>query len=320
MSPDRPLPRPLAQGDWIGVVTLSAPEPALNPEPFARGLDTLQNLGFHTQVADHAAGRHGYRVGTEAELLHDFHALVADPGIDAIVVAGGGKSANRLLRGLDFTLLAAHPKPIVGVSDPTVLLNAITARTGMPTFHGPSVVWDFGAADCPQATLDHFVAALTGDPAALRIDAPLDFARPGTAQGHLVAGCLSSLRCLLGTPYEPDWNGAVLVWEDAFKSVDVLDQALTHFRDCGALERIAGMVVGDLVGCETAGGWDAREMVMDVCAEYAFPIAFGLPFGHTPLKHTLPIGADVVLDPAAEHALTLSPIWQPAESLPGGTR
>jgi muramoyltetrapeptide carboxypeptidase len=257
LSPDRPLPRPLAQGDWIGVVTLSAPEPALHPGEFARGLDILKRLGFNHRLAEHANARHGYRAGTEAELLGDFHALVADPGIDAIVVAGGGKNANRLLRGLDFSLLAAHPKPIVGVSDPTVLLNAITARTGMPTFHGPSVVWDFGSSDCPPATLDHFAAALTGNPAAMRIDAPLDFARPGTAEGRLVAGCLPSLRSLLGTPYEPDWNGAVLVWEDAFKNVDVvLDQTLTHFRDRGVLDRIAGMVVGDLVGCDPVGGWD----------------------------------------------------------------
>ncbi|MEU2720209.1 LD-carboxypeptidase [Streptomyces smyrnaeus] len=38
-----------------------------------------------------------------------------------------------------------HPKPIVGVSDTSLLLNVITARTGMPTFHGPAVLWDWGA-------------------------------------------------------------------------------------------------------------------------------------------------------------------------------
>jgi muramoyltetrapeptide carboxypeptidase len=50
-------------------------------------------------------------------------------------------------------------------------------------------------------------------------------------------------------------------------------------------------------------------MVMDLCAEYDFPIAIGLPFGHTPLKHTLPIGAEVLLDSTAEHPLTITSPW-----------
>jgi len=293
---------------------VSAPEPALNPEVFDRGVKALRERGFDTVTAEHTAARHGYRAGSEDELLSDFHAFIADPSIAAIVCAGGGKNASRLLRGLDYSLIAANPKPIVGVSDPSLLLNAITARTGMPTFHGPAVLWDWGSPDAPTATGDHFTAVLGGESHAARIDAPLAWARAGTAHGHLVAGCLSSLRCLLGTPWEPRWEGAVLVWEDAFKPVELLDQTLTHFRDRGVLDQIAGMVVGELLSCESSGGIDAAAMVMDLCAEYVFPIAFGLPFGHTPLKYTLPIGADVLLDSDAEHGLTVTSPWTTAAS------
>ncbi|MFE4332928.1 LD-carboxypeptidase [Streptomyces sp. NPDC056831] len=309
MSTARVLPAPLAKGDRIGIVTVSAPEPARNLDQFDHGVDALRGRGYEPVTAAHALGEHGYRAGSEAALLDDFHAFIADPEIAAVVCAGGGKNANRLLRGIDYALIAAHPKPIVGVSDPTVLLNAITARTGMPTFHGPAVLWDFGSADAPAATGDHFAAVLAGEAHSARIGAPLGWARPGTAQGHLVAGCLSSLRCLLGTVWEPDWRGAVLAWEDAFKPVEQLDQTLTHFRDRGVLDQISGMVVGELLGCEPSGGVGAQEMVMDLCAEYGFPIAFGLPFGHTPLKHTLPIGAEVLLDSTAEHGFTIASPW-----------
>ncbi|MGW0770817.1 S66 peptidase family protein [Streptomyces sp. NPDC002676] len=309
MSTARVLPAPLAKGDRIGIVTVSAPEPAQNPDQFARGLEALRDRGFEPVTADHALDTHGYRAGNESALLNDFHSFIADPDIAAVVCAGGGKNANRLLRGLDYTLIGAHPKPIVGVSDPTVLLNAITARTGMPTFHGPAVLWDFGSADAPAATGDHFTAVLAGEAQAARINAPLGWARTGSAQGPLVAGCLSSLRCLLGTVWEPNWRGAVLAWEDAFKPIEQLDQTLTHFRDCGVLDQISGMVVGELLGCEPSGGTDAQQMVTDLCAEYDFPVAVGLPFGHTPLKHTLPIGAEVLLDSTAEHALTITSPW-----------
>ncbi|MGP3950923.1 S66 peptidase family protein [Streptomyces sp. 7N604] len=320
MSTARLLPAPLAKGDRIGIITVSAPEPAQNRGLFDRGLDSLRNRGFEPVIAEHALGEHGYRAGSEAELLDDFHAFIADPEIAAVVCAGGGKNANRLLRGLDYSQIAAHPKPIVGVSDPSLLLNAITARTGMPTFHGPAVLWDFGSADSPAATGDHFAAVLAGEAHAARIDAPLQWARAGTAQGHLVAGCLSSLRCLLGTVWEPHWDGAVLAWEDAFKPIELLDQTLTHFRDSGVLDQISGMVVGELLGCEPSAGLGVQEMVMDLCAEYDFPIAFGLPFGHTPQKYTLPVGADVLLDSTAEHGFTVTSPWAAATGSEGDER
>jgi len=112
-----------------------------------------------------------------------------------------------------------------------------------------------------------------------------------------------------GTAWEPEWNGAVPAWEDAFKPVEQLDQVLTHFRDRGVLDQIAGMVVGELVSCDPSSGVATSEMVMDLCAEYDFPVAFGLPFGHTPLEHTLPVGADVLLDSDVAHGLTIITPW-----------
>ncbi|MBF9071868.1 S66 peptidase family protein [Streptacidiphilus fuscans] len=312
------LPSRLVKGDRIGIITVSAPEPHLHPDIYERGYQALSDRGFELLAAPSAQATHGYRAGSETELHDDFYAMLENPTISAVVCSGGGKNANRLLRGLDPARIVAHPKPIVGVSDPSLLLNAITARTGIPTFHGPAVLWDWGSLDAPAHTADHFLSVLSGEPDAARIDAPLTWLRPGTARGHLVAGCLSSLRCLLGTDWEPDWDGAILAWEDAFKPVEVLDQALTHFRDHGVLDRIAGMVVGDLVACEPCGGWSATEMVQDLCADYSFPIATGLPFGHTAVKYTLPIGTTVRLDSAADPALLIESPW--VEPSSGGTR
>ncbi|MFI5987607.1 LD-carboxypeptidase [Streptomyces sp. NPDC051555] len=308
MSTTPRLAAPLSKGARLGIVTVSAPEPAADPAVFDRGIAALTARGFETVLGAHVSGRSGYRAGTSADLLDDFHTMVCDESVAAVVFAGGGKSANRLLSGLDFSLIAAHPKAIVGVSDPSLILNAITARTGLVTFHGPSVMWDW-AQDGPADTFEHFTALLAGLPSAARIDAPLTWTRAGSAEGHLVAGCLSSLRCLLGTPWEPVWDGALLVIEDAFKSTEVLDQALTHFRDCGVLDRIAGLIVGETVGCEPTAGITVAEMVDDISQDYDWPLAHGLPYGHTPLKVTLPVGARARMDADAEHPLTITSPW-----------
>lgn len=300
---------PVSKGDRIGIVSLSAPEPAAMPDVFSRGVRALTGLGFRVVVGTHATGRAGYRAGTTDELLDDFHQMIADPSIAAVVCAGGGRNANRLLAGLDLPLIAMNPKLIVGVSDPSLLLNAITARTGLVTLHGPSVMWDFADPDAPSETAEHFTAMLSGRSTAARIDAPLTWTRPGFAEGPLIAGCLSSLRCLLGTPWEPRWNGAILAVEDAFKPTDVLDQTFTHLRDCGVLDKIAGLIVGESVGCEATAGITVTDMADELCRDYAWPLAHGLPYGHTPRKYTLPIGATLRMDAAAEHALAFVSPW-----------
>lgn len=309
MSTTPRLAAPVSKGDRIGIVTLSAPKPATLPDVFARGIQALTALGFEVVVGAHATGRSGYRAGTTDQLLDDFHQMIADTSIAAVVCAGGGKSSNRLLSGLDLALIAANPKLIVGVSDPSLLLNAITSRTGLVTLHGPSLMWDFADPDSPSETAEHFTAMLSGQSAAARIDAPLAWTRTGFAEGPLIAGCLSSLRCLLGTPWEPRWDGAILAVEDAFKPTDLLDQTFTHLRDAGVLDKIAGLIVGESVGCEPTAGITVTDMVEDLCHEYAWPLAQGLPYGHTPRKYTLPVGATLRMDSAGEHPLTFVSPW-----------
>lgn len=311
MSTTPRLAAPVSKGDRIGIVTVSAPEPADLPDVFSRGVQALTGLGlgFEVVVGAHATGRSGYRAGTTDELLDDFHQMIADPSIAAVVCAGGGRNSNRLLSGLDLSLIAANPKLIVGVSDPSLLLNAITSRTGLVTLHGPSVMWDLAAPDAPCETAEHFTAMLAGQSAAARIGAPLTWTRPGSAEGPLIAGCLSSLRCLLGTPWEPRWDGAILAVEDAFKPTVVLDQTFTHLRDVGVFDKIAGLIIGESVGCEATAGITVTAMVDELCREYAWPFAHGLPYGHTPRKYTLPIGATLRMDSEAEHPLTFISPW-----------
>ncbi len=304
------LPPALTSGDRIGIITSSAPEPFTDPAWFERGLTTLKGAGFDVVVAPTTTQEFGYRAAPEQQILADLDAFVRDPDVTGIVFAGGGKNSNRLLGGLDLGTLVQHPKVIVGVSDPTVLLNAITAKTGLITFHGPSVVWDWGSEQVNELTARHFVQMAGGDQTAGRFDGTaLSVLRPGQAEGHLVAGCLSAVRNLLGTPFEPDWDGAIFAWEDVSKPIELLDATLTHFRDCEVLDRISGMVVGELVNCEDSRGWGVEAMLHDLCDGYDFPILTGLPFGHTSTKYTLPIGVQVRIDTNSSTPLQVTGPW-----------
>ena len=294
-APEQVLAQPLHAGDTIGIVTTGAPDPASNPEAFDRGVARLQDLGFTIRLAEHARTKEGYAAGSEGDLVRDLLGMFEDPEISAIFCSGGGLTANRLLRNLDTETIARNPKIFLGASNPTILLNAIAARTGLVTFHGPATVWDWGAeGDVPQWTVDHFMQVMSGTPSAASLTgSSLSALKPGSAEGLLYGGSLSSLRALLGTPWEPPWDDAILIWEDVAKGTDYLDTVLTHFRDHGVLDRISGMIIGELASCEPAGGRDLEDLVEDLLGEYSFPVVSGLSFGHTPLKHTLPLGTNI---------------------------
>lgn len=300
------LPEPVAEGRHLRVISVSAPEPAAEPAWLERGLDVLRSK-FEVSLGEHLTGATGYLSANPRALAADLHAACADAEVDGIICAAGGSNANRLLRELDFDLITDARKPIVGVSNPTVLLNAITERTALVTLHGPAVVWDFGApCGPPRATLEAAVAALAG-----RFDEAMSVgaeqwvtARPGAAEGRLVAINLTGLQTLIGTPYMPDLNGAILAWEDVGKGVDRLDMMLTHLSDAGHLDGLAGMVVGELENCPPEAGVDLQTMLDEVVSP-DIPILREVPFGHTPLKATLPIGAPIHLD-ATQRTLRLA--------------
>lgn len=291
MSLIRPVP--LDPRAAVGVVSVAAPEPVCNAEFFDRGIRAIKSAGHDVVLGDHALRQRGYTSGTAQDLAHDIHTLFKDPAVGAVICAGGGINANRLTRFLDFDLIASHPKPFVGVSNPTVLLNAVTARTGLITFHGPSVVWDFGTeSGIPASVESAFWEALacTNDTYSVTEASTWTWLRAGELSGTVLGGNLTSIQSLLGTPNEPNWDGAILFWEDIAKPINRLDMMLTHFRDAGVLERISGMVVGELVACDSSDGIDCSAMLFDLLADYDFPILTEVPFGHTSEKLTLPIG------------------------------
>lgn len=296
-------PAPLRPGAVIGVVSVSAPEPATDAEFFNRGVEALQHFGYEVVLGKHTLEQKGYVTASAEDLAADLHELFADERVAAIICAGGGINANRLLRHLNWSLIQQHPKILVGVSNPTVLLNAITEQTGLITFHGPSVVWDFGAEDgTPELTSTHFAGLLGSSESTYEIPAQHDWQwlREETLSGRLVGGNLASLQGLLGTLYEPDWDGAVLFWEDIAKPVNRLDVMLTHLRDVGVFQRISGMVVGKLVSCEPSNGITYDAMLLDLLKDEDFPILTEVPFGHTADKLTLPIGAHLRIAPDSD--------------------
>jgi muramoyltetrapeptide carboxypeptidase len=240
--------------------------------------------------------RTGYLAGSDDERLAELEAALADPSTKAVVCARGGYGLTRILGRLGDAPLRRAPKPIVGFSDVTAL-HAFAARAGVASIHGP-VVGQLG--ELPFDDADALFALLeSAEP-----PPPLDGLRalhPGAADGRLMGGNLEVLSRLAGTALQPDLRGAVLLLEDVGERPYRMDRSLTQLELAGALEGVAGVVLGDFVSCAERDGSppSAEEVLVERLGRRGVPILSGAPVGHGARNRALPLGARVRLDAAA---------------------
>jgi muramoyltetrapeptide carboxypeptidase len=231
-------PPALIPGDTIGVV---APAAAIERDYLERGVATLSAMGYRVRVSSHALDRDGILAGTDPIRAAELQAFFADPSIKAIFAARGGYGCGRLLPRLDFARIAHTPKIFLGYSDETFLLNALLKQSKIPTFHGPMVAMDLARGLTPAAA-DHLTGLLAGRPID-GLPAPMVL-NPGVADGMLIGGCLSVIVAMIGTPWEPIFEGRILFLEDTGEKAYRVDRMLTQLKQSGTFARVAGIVFG----------------------------------------------------------------------------
>jgi muramoyltetrapeptide carboxypeptidase len=186
-----------------------APSGPIEDESLDAGLAWLEAQGHPVVVGKHVRARAGYLAGSDDERLADLVALVHDPQVGAILCARGGYGVSRYLARIDPRELRRARKLVCGYSDATHLLCYLQARAGLASLHGPMLERSDVTADARARQL----AQMRGEPAGL---APLS-GRPlrgGVAEGPLVGGNLKMLHSSVGTPWEPNVDGAILFIEE----------------------------------------------------------------------------------------------------------
>jgi muramoyltetrapeptide carboxypeptidase len=281
-------PRRLRPGAVIGI---AAPASPFDRESFERGVQSLHGMGFETIIPDGISAAEGYLAGSDEHRAALLQGLFEDDRIDAIVCARGGYGSLRILPLLDFEAIAAHPKVLIGFSDVTALLAAITGRCGFAAFHGPVVTT---LADASQSTRAALLSAAASD-APLIFEPPAAVAvQPGTAAGVVCGGNLTTLCHLVGTPFQTSFRNRILFLEDRAEAPYRIDRMLTQLKLAGCLEGLRGLVLGAFAGC--GDFQEILDIVRERLADPALPILAGLEAGHTEPNLTLPLGVKAVLD------------------------
>jgi muramoyltetrapeptide carboxypeptidase len=301
------LIRPPKLGAGSRVALIAPAGPLLERDDLTRSEALCRALGYQPVLGENAYNRLGYLAGTDDDRLADLNGALQDPSIDGIWCIRGGYGVTRILDRVDYAAVARRPKPLIGFSDISALLNAISSTTGVVTFHGP-----VARASMPAFSRSHFERVLTlAEPAGRlgRLPQPPDVLMPqehrlvplygGTTEGPLAGGNLTVLQCLIGTPWFPALDGAILFLEDVGEQLYRVDRTLAHLRAVGALARLAGVVIGrfthlDRSGPDGALGFD--QVLRTYLEPLGVPAAYGFPIGHIEAQWTLPLGVRVRLD------------------------
>jgi muramoyltetrapeptide carboxypeptidase len=234
------------------------------------------------------AQQSGYLSGAGRIRAKAFLDAWRDPQVRALIAVRGGYGSVHILPYLDRQNLQATPKAFVGYSDLTSVLTYLTTSCGIVAFHGPMLDRRLGRG-IDAYDRDSFVGALTSiDPLGELAAPALETLNKGEAEGPLVGGTLAQLVASLGTPYafEPP-PGHVLFLEDVSERPYKIDRMLTQLRLAGILE-----VFGEFPECSEPGGKpSARGVIADLLTDFAGPVVYGFPSGHTqgPML-TLPFG------------------------------
>ena len=298
-------PARLRPGMTVGLVTPASNAP--ENEDLLAAMDFVRSLGFEAKASPSLFERNQYLAGNDEQRAQDLNLMFADPEVDAIFCVRGGYGSGRLLRDLDYDTIAANPKVLMGYSDITAILNSIHLRTGLVTFHGPiagSNLTDYSYEQYRRVLVDPGPQTRIGEPP------PFD-TRPGIvdrenrltpivggrAEGRLVGGNLSLMVTLLGTPFEPDFEDAILFLEDVDEPPYAVDRMLTHLWLAGKLEQVAGIAFGKFTDANYSGNTFSMEQVIrDRCEPLGIPVLRGLMIGHVADQTVVPVGVRARLD------------------------
>ena len=302
-------PRALKAGDRVALVSPASPLPR---DEFDRGAAELRRLGFEPVYDDSVFERSRFTSGTPQVRAAALRQAWSDPGIAAVMAVRGGYGSVQLLPELVGWTPAQAPKLFIGYSDNTSLLSWLTGQCGITALHGPML--DRLGKGCEGYDQPSFMRLISGEGAGLTLTPQgLTTVRGGEARGVLMGGTMTQLAASLGTPYAFDPpEGCVLFLEDVNERPYKVDRLMTQLRLGGVLGRAAGLVFGEMRGCDEPGGQCAvLEVLHEVTRDFQGPVLFGFPSGHTTGPcWSLPLGVHVrvMSDPAPSILIEESPV------------
>ena len=278
---------------------LVAPACAADEEKLAAGVGEIEALGHEVALGPDVTVVRAFNADDDLMRAQALTEMLTRDDIDAVVCVRGGFGASRLLPLLDASALACSHTPFMGFSDITSLHLFLARESSVPLIWGPMAAVDF-AKPMPERVVELSIRALAGDLAGedlLRgIDGPMPLLA-GAVEAGVVGGTMCLLSSSLGTPWELDCEGKILLLEDIDEELYRIDRYLTQLRQAGKLDAAAGFILGQTFAKASEGPleWTIGDVLREHIEPLGKPAVWNVPTGHADYCLPVPLSSAVRL-------------------------
>lgn len=314
---------PLQPGDEIRIIAPSQSRRPNQKSQYRRAQERLEGLGYKVSFGENVASVYNFGTATAQQRANDFNEAFGNKNVKAVMASNGGWSANEILPLINWEIVKANPKPLIGFSDITVLLNAIYAKTGNIGYLGPNF-GTLGYMQSWQYTLNYFEAML-------QQKLPLTLSRSkewsswksdqfktkvwkvlakGEAEAILLGGNLGTLYLLQGTEYQPKFDEPFIfaLEDDDEAGKYTAREVCRRFESLLQLPNFRQNMCGLIIGRFQPNSKVSERDIASIVASKDLgniPIISGVDFGHTLPMVTLPIGGIIRLSTKPNKSITI---------------
>ncbi|RYL88957.1 LD-carboxypeptidase [Sporolactobacillus sp. THM7-4] len=283
----------LKNGDTVGLISCSD---GLNPDDQRKIQNieqTLATLGLHTRKAETLFRQSGTPFsGTPQERAGELMRLFCDPAVRAIFDVSGGDSSNQILPFLDYPMIQKAETPFIGISDLSVITNAIYTRTGSAVYHyriknlaGPY------AEEQKRIFLNSFMSRRPV------YDFSYRWLSGTRMEGVTIGGNIRCFLKLAGTPYFPDPSGKIIFLEALGGGPARMASLLAQLDQLSVFEAANGILLGTFSEMQKKELTpEIEQLVLEITEKYGLPVAKTEQLGHGENARCLPIGLPVTLN------------------------
>lgn len=298
-EPKYKIPQLLVPGSKIA---FASPSSVTNMWEITRAVNAFKKAGVEVEIGRIVKNQNNksrYLAAPDEERANEFMEFVERKDIDAIISSRGGYGSMRIADLLDFEKIANNPKIYIGFSDFSFLLNSISHRAGLVTFHGPVGVSSF--SDFSRDYL--FKVIFENQPKEFTFTYPNAIQLvEGKSSGRIVGGNLTMLASSLGTRHEIDTKDAILFFEDINEQPYQVDRMLTQLKLAGKMNNIKGIIIGQFTSLKRRKAfypnysYTILEVFEQLLSPLGVPILLNIPIGHIAEQLTIPINSKIELD------------------------
>ena len=254
-------------------------------------LDILSSLGLNVILSSAIYVKDdGLSSGSGKERGKELMKLYKDSSIDAIFDVSGGDLANEVLEYIDFDIIKNNPKPFIGYSDLSVILNSIYSQVG-----DTSYLYQVRHIVANKENLNRFINFIKDSNNDL-FNIDYRWIQGESMEGIVIGGNIRCTLKLAGTKYMPNFKGKILLLESLGVDVAKMRTFLTQLKLMGAFKEINGIILGTFTEMEKNNyNPTIEELVKEIVNDKNMPIVKTEDIGHGNNSKCMAIGKEIKL-------------------------